>query len=190
MKILIVIVDYGMGNLCLVVQVFKKVELVVDVVIVDMLVVICVVDCVVLFGQGVMLDCMCCFGELGLQEVVIEVLCMKLLFGVCVGEQMLFDWSVEGDMKGFGFLFGKVVCFEFDGCVQDDGLCFKVLQMGWNCVCQVQLYLLWDGVFDDVYFYFVYSYYVMLDNLVYMVGEMVYGVLFMFVVVWDNFFVI
>ena len=52
-------------------------------------------------------DCMRSLGESGLQEAVIEASRTKPLLGVCVGEQMLFDWSAEGDTKGLGLLPGR-----------------------------------------------------------------------------------
>ena len=79
---------------------------------------------VVLPGQGAMPDCMRSLAESGLQEAVIEASRSKPLMGVCVGEQMLFDWSQEGDSKGtngLGLIPGKVVRFELEGRLQDDG---------------------------------------------------------------------
>src|SRR5246127_211934 len=88
----------------------------------------------------------------------------KPLMGVCVGEQMLFDWSAEGDTPGLGLLPGKVLRFDLEGQVQDDGSRFKVPQMGWNRVRQVEPHPLWDGVADNAFFYFVHSYYVVPEN--------------------------
>ena len=160
MKTSIAIVDYGMGNLRSVAQALRKAAPEADVAIVDQPEAIRAADRVVLPGQGAMPDCMRSLGESGLQEAVIEASRSKPLMGVCVGEQMLFDWSAEGDTPGLGLLPGKVLRFDLEGQLQDDGSRFKVPQMGWNRVRQTLPHPLWDGVADGSFFYFVHSYYV------------------------------
>ncbi|WP_114814031.1 imidazole glycerol phosphate synthase subunit HisH [Paraburkholderia kururiensis] len=188
MKTSIAIVDYGMGNLRSVAQALKKAAPEAGVAIVDRPEAIRAADRVVLPGQGAMPDCMRCLGESGLQEAVIAASREKPLMGVCVGEQMLFDWSAEGDTPGLGLLPGKVVRFELEGQLQDDGSRFKVPQMGWNRVHQTQPHAVWDGVPDGSFFYFVHSYYVVPDNPAHTVGETVYGVTFTSAVARDNIF--
>ncbi|MDI7066814.1 hypothetical protein QMO17_36945, partial [Klebsiella pneumoniae] len=82
----------------------------------------------------------------------------------------LFDWSAEGDTPGLGLLPGKVLRFDLEGQVQDDGSRFKVPQMGWNRVRQALPHPLWDGVADNAFFYFVHSYYVVPDNAAHTTG--------------------
>lgn len=188
MKTSIAIVDYGMGNLRSVALALKKAAPEADVAIVDRPEAIRAADRVVLPGQGAMPDCMRCLGESGLQEAVIAASRERPLMGVCVGEQMLFDWSAEGDTPGLGLLPGKVVRFELEGQLQDDGSRFKVPQMGWNRVRQTQPHAMWDGVPDGSFFYFVHSYYVVPDNEAHTVGETVYGVTFTSAVARDNIF--
>ncbi|HXZ10327.1 MAG TPA: imidazole glycerol phosphate synthase subunit HisH, partial [Paraburkholderia sp.] len=188
MKTSIAIVDYGMGNLRSVAQALRKAAPEAEVAIVERPEAIRAADRVVLPGQGAMPDCMRCLGESGLQEAVIEASRTKPLMGVCVGEQMLFDWSAEGDTRGLGLLPGKVVRFELDGQLQDDGSRFKVPQMGWNRVRQAQAHPLWEGVPDGSFFYFVHSYYVVPENEAHTSGETVYGVPFTSAVARDNIF--
>ncbi len=154
----IAIVDYGMGNLRSVYQALKKAAPEADVAIVDRPEGILAAERVVLPGQGAMPDCMRCLGESGLQEAVLEASRVKPLMGVCVGEQMLFDWSEEGSTPGLGLMPGKVVRFRLEGRLQDDGSRFKVPQMGWNRVRQTRAHPLWAGVPDGAFFYFVHSY--------------------------------
>jgi imidazole glycerol-phosphate synthase subunit HisH len=188
MKTSIAIVDYGMGNLRSVQQALKKAAPEADVTIVDRPEGIRTADRVVLPGQGAMRDCMRSLRESGLEESVLEAARSKPLMGVCVGEQMLFDWSEEGDTKGLGLLPGKVVRFELDGRLQDDGSRFKVPQMGWNRVRQAAPHPLWDGVPDGSFFYFVHSYYAVPDNRAHTAGETDYGGLFASAVARDNVF--
>ncbi|GLU34456.1 imidazole glycerol phosphate synthase subunit HisH [Trinickia caryophylli] len=184
----IAIVDYGMGNLRSVQQALKQAAPEADVAIVDRPEAIRSADRVVLPGQGAMPDCMRCLRESGLQDALLEASRAKPLMGVCVGEQMLFDWSAEGDTAGLGLLPGKVVRFELEGRLQDDGSRFKVPQMGWNRVRQTRAHALWDGVPDGSFFYFVHSYYVVPDNAAHTVGETDYGVVFTSAVARDNIF--
>ena len=188
MKTSIAIVDYGMGNLRSVQQALKKAAPEADVAIVDRPEGIRTADRVVLPGQGAMRDCMRSLRESGLEESVLEAARAKPLMGVCVGEQMLFDWSAEGDTKGLGLLPGKVVRFELDGRLQDDGSRFKVPQMGWNRVRQAAPHALWNGVPDGSFFYFVHSYYAVPDNRAHTAGETDYGGLFASAVARDNVF--
>jgi glutamine amidotransferase len=184
----IVVVDYGMGNLRSVAQALRHVAPEADVRISGELSDIKSADRLVLPGQGAMPDCMRCLRESGLQEAVIESSRSKPLFGVCVGEQLLFDWSEEGDTPGIGLLPGKVVRFQLEGQQQEDGSRFKVPQMGWNRVQQTRSHPLWSGIVDNSYFYFVHSYYAVPADPNHTVGETVYGAAFACAVARDNIF--
>jgi imidazole glycerol-phosphate synthase subunit HisH len=184
----IVVVDYGMGNLRSVAQALRHVAPEADVRISGELADIRSADRLVLPGQGAIPDCMRCLRESGLQEAVIESSRSKPLFGVCVGEQLLFDWSEEGDTPGIGLIPGKVVRFRLDGQLQEDGSRFKVPQMGWNRVQQTLSHPLWNGIADNSYFYFVHSYYAVPADPQYTAGETIYGAPFACAVAKDNIF--
>lgn len=184
----IVVVDYGMGNLRSVAQALRHVAPEADVQISGLAADLRAADRIVLPGQGAMPDCMRCLRESGLQEALLEAARSKPLFGVCVGEQMLFDSSEEGDTPGLGLLPGKVVRFRLDGQLQQDGSRFKVPQMGWNRVRQTQPHALWDGIDDDSYFYFVHSYYAQPAVASDIVGQTDYSTAFACAVARDNIF--
>lgn len=184
----IAIVDYGMGNLRSVYQALKKAAPEADVAIVDRPEGIRAAERIVLPGQGAMPDCMRCLGDSGLQDAVLEASRTKPLMGVCVGEQMLFDWSEEGATPGLALMPGKVVRFQLEGRLQDDGSRFKVPQMGWNRVRQTRPHPLWAGVPDGAFFYFVHSYYVVPENPEHTVGETDYGTTFTSAVARENIF--
>jgi imidazole glycerol-phosphate synthase subunit HisH len=184
----IVVVDYGMGNLRSVAQALRHVAPEADVRISGELNVVRAADRLVFPGQGAIPDCMRCLRESGLQDAVLEAARSKPMMGVCVGEQLLFDWSEEGDTPGLGLLPGKVVRFQLDGQLQEDGSRFKVPQMGWNRVKQTQPHALWEGIADDSYFYFVHSYYAVPSNPAHTSGETLYGAPFSCAVARDNIF--
>ena len=184
----IVVVDYGMGNLRSVAQALRAVAPEAEVKISGEIADIKSADRLVLPGQGAMPDCMRSLRESGVQEAVLEAARSKPLFGVCVGEQMLFDISAEGDTPGLGLLPGKVVRFDLSGQLQDDGSRFKVPQMGWNRVKQAQSHALWQDIADDAYFYFVHSYYAQPALAHHTVGTTDYGSIFACAVAKDNIF--
>ena len=184
----IVVVDYGMGNLRSVAQALRAVAPEANVVISGEVADIQSADRLVLPGQGAMPDCMSSLRDSGVQEAVLEAARSKPLFGVCVGEQMLFDLSEEGNTPGLGLLPGKVVRFALDGQVQADGSRFKVPQMGWNRVKQARSHALWQDIPDDAYFYFVHSYYAQPENSQHTVGLTDYGQPFACAVARDNIF--
>lgn len=184
----IAIVDYGMGNLRSVAQALKhaapeaRVEIVADPAR------IAAAHRIVLPGQGAMPDCMRALRESGLQDAVVAASRAKPLLGVCVGEQMLFDSSEEGDTPGLGLLPGKVLRFQLDGRTQDDGSRFKTPQMGWNRVRHARAHPLWEGIPDDAFFYFVHSYYASPANDADTVGVTTYGAPFTSAVARGNIF--
>lgn len=184
----IVVVDYGMGNLRSVAQALRKVAPEADVRISGEVADIRAADRLVLPGQGAIPDCMRSLQESGLQDALLDAARNKPLFGVCVGEQLMFDWSEEGDTAGLGLFPGKVVKFRLDNQLQEDGSRFKVPQMGWNRVHQSLSHPLWNGIADDSYFYFVHSYYAVPTQRAHIAGETPYGALFCSAIARDNIF--
>jgi len=190
----IVVVDYGMGNLRSVAQALRAAAPDAEVKISGLVADIEAADRLVLPGQGAMPDCMSCLFDSGLRQAVLDASRSKPLFGVCVGEQMLFDWSAEGQTNGLGLLPGKVVRFDLAGRLQEDGSRYKVPQMGWNRVAQneegdaMQRHPLWAGIPDHSYFYFVHSYYAQPENSRHVAGWTDYGEPFASAVARDNIF--
>ena len=122
----------------------------------------------------------------GAEEALRRAFATRPVMGVCVGEQMLFDLSEEGNEPGLSLMPGKVVRFQLDGRLQADGSRFKVPQMGWNRVRQSRAHPLWDGVPDNSYFYFVHSYYAVPENPEHTIGEADYGAPYCCAVAMDN----
>jgi len=181
----IVVID-GVGNLRSVAQALRAVAPEADVRISNDPAVIDAADRVVLPGQGAMRDCMQSLRESGAEEALLRATRTKPVMGVCVGEQMLFEMSEEGNAPGLGLLPGKVVRFQLDGKLQADGSRFKVPQMGWNRVRQSRAHPLWNGVADNSYFYFVHSYFAVPENAGHTIGETDYGAPYCCAVAKDN----
>ena len=184
----IVVVDYGMGNLRSVAQALRAVAPEANVLISGEPADIAGADRIVLPGQGAMPDCMRSLRESGVLDALLVAARTKPLMGVCIGEQMLFDGSEEGDAAGLGLLPGKVVRFQLDGQLQEDGSRFKVPQMGWNQVHQTASHPMWQDIPDNSYFYFVHSYFAQPQQAAHTVGQTVYGAPFSCAVARDNIF--
>jgi glutamine amidotransferase len=141
---------------------------------------------VVFPGQGAMPDCIRYLRDSGLEPAVRDAAQSKPLLAVCIGEQMLFDRSEEGDTPGLGLFSGDVVRFLPDMRELDSRL--KVPHMGWNRVRQTKAHALWNGIDDQSWFYFVHSYYVAPREKELITGETTYGGIFTCAVARDNIF--
>ncbi len=154
----VAVVDYGMGNLRSVEQALRKVAPTSEVVVTDDADTIVNAKRVVFPGQGAMPDCMRELDMRGLRDAVLLAARSRPFLGICIGLQMLFEHSAEGEVAGLGILPGKVA--RFASPMHDaQGNKLKVPHMGWNQVHHVQ-HPLWNGIDQDARFYFVHSYYV------------------------------
>jgi glutamine amidotransferase len=185
---MIAVVDYGMGNLRSVAKAIEHVAPRARVAVTADAVAIRAADRIVLPGQGAMPDCMRYLRDSGLEDAVRAAAADKPLLAVCIGEQMLFEHSEEGDCAGLGLFAGEVVRFRDAAMVGPDGSRLKVPHMGWNRVRQAQPHPLWDGVADDSWFYFVHSYYVAPRDAALAAGSSDYGGRFTCAVARDNIF--
>lgn len=209
----VAIVDYGMGNLRSVHQAVRKVAPDASVCVTDDAKVIADAKRVVFPGQGAMRDCMRELDARGLRQAVIEAARNKPFLGICIGLQMLFEHSSEGDVPGLGVLPGEVVRFA-SGLTDEQGGKLKVPHMGWNRVHQgfdpqlsqgvapVALspsggkldrgaeHPLWNGIEQDARFYFVHSYYVQPSEAALVQATSDYPVPFVCAVAKDNLFAV
>jgi glutamine amidotransferase len=185
---MIAIVDYGMGNLRSVAKALEHVAPAATVRISSDPVEIRAADRIVFPGQGAMPDCMRYLRESGLEEAVRAAAASKPVLAVCIGEQMLFERSEEGDTAGLGLFAGSVVRFRDEAMRLADGTRLKVPHMGWNRVRQAMRHPLWDGIAGDSWFYFVHSYYVVPREMSLVAGTSDYGHRFTCVVARDNIF--
>jgi glutamine amidotransferase len=184
----ILVVDYGMGNLRSVAKALEHVAPSARVLVSSDPDALRRADRIVLPGQGAMPDCMRHLDESGLRAAVLEAAASKPLFGVCVGEQMLFDSSEEGQATGLGVMPGRVVRFPAGVVNPVDGTHLKVPHMGWNRVHQDRAHPMWQGIPDESYFYFVHSYYAAPTDPSLTVGSTEYGLRFTCAVARDNIF--
>lgn len=82
------------------------------------------------------------------------------LFGICLGMQLLSYSSEEGVLPGLGLIPGRVRRFQFDA----DHSMLKIPHMGWNQVSMCKKHPLADGLETEARFYFVHSYHYECEN--------------------------
>ena len=187
----IAIVDYGMGNLHSVLKSAQAAQqragVSADITLTDNPDVVYQADKVIFPGQGAMPDCMAALQKSGLGEAVADGLQNKPFFGICVGAQLLFDVSEEGNTAGLGWFSGSVKRFA-TGLKDAQGDKLKVPHMGWNQVHHNRAHPLFAGVAQDARFYFVHSYYFAPSDASIVLGSSDYPESFACVVGHDNVF--
>jgi len=95
----------------------------------------------------------------GLRKIMAkEIAAGKPLLGICLGCQILLDYSPENDTQTLGLIPGQCAMFTPD-LKEEDGAPINIPHMGWNTVTVHKDCRLFDGVSADSEFYFVHSYY-------------------------------
>ena len=185
----IAVIDYGMGNLRSVAKALEHVAPAAEVLVTDDPSKLLSADRVVFPGQGAMPDCMRELDARGLRPAVLAAARDKPFLGICIGLQMLFEHSAEGDVAGLGVFAGDVRRFPDGKMVDRSGQRLKVPHMGWNRV-QQKPHALWAGIADGARFYFVHSYCVQPADSTVITGTTEYGIPFTCAVGRDNIFAV
>lgn len=133
---MIAIVDYGLGNIANLTNTCEYLGY--EVVVTSDLEVLKKADRIILPGVGHFNDAMNRIKENGLLSVLEELKSSKPFVGICLGMQLLFEHSEEGNVDGLGYLPGTVK--KITGNV-------SVPHLGWN-----KLKSTVPSLDDDVYF--------------------------------------
>ena len=162
----VVIVDYGVGNLRSVQKAFAATGC--EAIVTADENELRNAQRLVLPGVGAFGACMKALSERGFDRLVREKAREGTpLLGVCVGMQLLFDESDEfGATSGLGLIAGKVRRFEND---------LVVPHVGWNRIYQKRPHVLFEGIADESFCYFVHSFYCESVDEGVIVGETDYG---------------
>ena len=164
---MIVIVDYGAGNLRSVVNAITKLGYKSKVTSSPSEVLNA--EAVILPGVGAAADTMENLKALGMVDPICQLIAEgRPFFGVCIGLQILFAGTEEGGWhECLGVIPGRVRRLP-------SGL--KIPHMGWNQVKQRTSHPVFKGIPDEANFYFVHSYYVEPDDKSLVAGETEYGI--------------
>ncbi len=179
---MIVIIDYGMGNLGSIFNMLKKIGAPAE--ISGDPPKIFSAEKLILPGVGAFDHGMKNLRERGLIPIlnkrVLEEKCPIL--GICLGMQLLTQCSEEGTLPGLGWIAAKTRHFRFS-----DGMArLKIPHMGWNEVQPVTAAPLFDGYEGIPRFYFVHSYHVCCEDTQDILGTTIYGYEFVSSVKHDN----
>ena len=144
----VAVLDYGAANMVSITKALAAVGA--DVAVVSEPAGLADVDAVVVPGVGAAGSAMSHLQERGLLEPLRDwVRAGKPCLGICLGYQVLFESSAEGDVATLGVLSGRT-----EELVDAPTL----PHIGWNSVNAVRPHALFDGIADGSYFYFVHSY--------------------------------
>ena len=147
---LIAVVDYGAGNLRSVAKALETVDFRVSVI--DKPEELRDADGVVFPGQGIAGPAMQRIREAGIDSALQDLISRDTpFFGVCLGLQLLFDRTEEGDAQCLGLLQGECRRFAHD---------LTVPHMGWNNVTFTRQHPAASTIPANYQFYFVHSYFV------------------------------
>lgn len=171
---MIVIVDYGMGNLGSIANMFQRIR-------VPALVSSAPADILgatklVLPGVGAFDAGMRSLAERGLiplleQKVIAE---HTPILGICLGMQLFARSSEEGNLLGLGWLDARVFRFRSD----PDETRLRVPHMGWNTIDIRREHFLLQAMPPEPRFYFVHSYYVRCTQSEDVIAAATYGLQF------------
>jgi glutamine amidotransferase len=81
----------------------------------------------------------------------------KPLLGICLGTQIILDYSEENDTKCIGLVAGSTK--RFPDKLTSGGQALKIPHMGWNSVTFHHSHPVFQNISPDAEFYFVHSYY-------------------------------
>ncbi len=185
----IAVVDYGMGNLR---SVVNALQLVSDnrhqIVLTSDPAQLLDADRVVFPGQGAAGDCMRAIDDYGLREAIMTAARRRPFLGICMGLQVLVEFSEENQGTPCLGLFPGSVRYFGDGHKDQSGVKLKVPHMGWNRVAQKKPHPLWHSIEDGSRFYFVHSYYLDEQDAELVAGTTEYGFDFTSAIARDNLF--
>lgn len=153
---MIIVVDYGVGNLGSIVNMFKKIGAKAmassDPVMIEN------AEKLILPGIGAFNAGMQKLNERGLIPLLNKLVLEKKIpvLGLCLGLQLMTKRSAEGQLPGLGWLDAVTLRFRFDEANSN----LKVPHMGWNTIETRHPHPLFTDLDPDARFYFVHSYYV------------------------------
>lgn len=100
----------------------------------------------------------------------------KPLLGICLGTQIILDYSEENDTACIGLVSGSTK--RFPEKLTEEGSLLKIPQMGWNSVKLHRSHPIFENVSPEAEFYFVHSYYPAPSDETAVLGTTDYGMTF------------
>jgi len=180
---MLLIVDYGMGNVSAIRNMLSRIG------VTDVLISADPRDCekadkIILPGVGAFDTAVRNLEERGLRMPLVAAARQRRvpMLGICLGMQLLTEGSEEGRLAGLALI--PSVVKRFDTAAM--GTRLRIPHMGWNDVRLARAHSLFAGVTDELRFYFVHSYHVVCRDRADVIGETLYGYPFDAAIAHDN----
>jgi len=150
----VAIIKYNAGNVQSVLYALQRLGI--NAIVTDDTTEIVSADKVIFPGVGNAASAMEYLKEKKLDELIVSL--KQPVLGICLGLQLLCNYSEEGNTKCLG-IFDTVVKKFDDSVFQNKNLVpYKIPHMGWNTIDRLSSPLM-NGVSENSYVYFVHSYY-------------------------------
>lgn len=154
------IIDYGVGNINAFVNVYKRVDIPIKIAKTkeDLI----GAQKIILPGVGHFDHAMTQLNNSGMRDMLDKKVLMDKIpiIGICVGMQMMANYSEEGKLEGLKWIDASVKKFDESKINQVT----RLPHMGWNDVKPVREIPLFNGLEKDAIFYFLHTYYFECNN--------------------------
>lgn len=180
---MIVIVDYGMGNLF---SVYKKVKKIgAEVEISSEKSKIESAEKLILPGVGHFSKAVENLKKMDLWDLMNKrVLINRVpILGICLGMQLMAKKSEEGNCEGFAWIDANVIKFKIENNEK-----YKIPHMGWNTIKNIKQSKLTENLPENSEFYFVHSYHIECNNSEDILNETTYSYSFVSAIEKQNIF--
>ncbi len=172
---MLAILDYEAGNQTSVKRALKHVGI--DALITKDAKVLQEADGIIFPGVGAAGQAMQHLRQTGMDLVLKDCIAKQVpLLGICLGCQILLEYSEENNQQTLGVMQGKCVRFP-EGLLEEDGTRVRIPHMGWNGLLRKKDSILLNNVAEDAEFYFVHGYYVKPEE-EYIIATTYYGMEF------------
>lgn len=178
---MIAIIDYGVGNLGSVRNMFKRIDA--QALVTNNPQDIKKADKILLPGVGAFDTAMQKLHQSNLIPIIEEQVFVhkKPILGICLGMQLLTKRSDEGSLAGLGWIDAETLAFR-------DVIQERIPHMGWNETYVAQYNILTKDFHDEFRFYFVHSFYVKANEAKNVMLKTSYGIKFDSGIFQDNIF--
>lgn len=165
------IINYGLGNIRAFANIYESLNIKFK--IISSLNDFSNIDKIILPGVGSFDNAINKFENSGLKNKFEELVLVKKMpvLGICVGMQILANFSEEGILPGLGLVNGKVLK------LPDDDIPFKTKtpHMGWNNISILKFDNIFKNFNENEKFYFLHSYYFKCDKVINTIAKTTYG---------------
>ena len=169
---MIVIVDYGLGNVSALLNVYKRLNIEASIAKTEKE--LTKAKKIILPGVGGFDKAMHLLKNSGMRNILDELVLEKKIpvLGICVGMQIISRSSDEGETNGLSWIDGEVKSLRDHSELEE----FPLPHMGWNDIVERNDSDLFIGLRDKAQFYFLHSYHFVCDDRKEVIATSSYGI--------------